>query len=98
MFIVRFLLHVLPKGFRKVRHYGLLAPGSGERWALAAALLGTVTEGERVDEADDANVDDAEGEPKATRCPHCGGGSLVWLGVIEPAARASWQRLWSDTS
>ncbi len=27
-FIRRFLLHVLPKGFRKIRHYGLLAPAN----------------------------------------------------------------------
>ena len=26
-FVRRFLTHVLPKGFRKVRHYGLYAPG-----------------------------------------------------------------------
>jgi hypothetical protein len=30
-FIRRFLLHVLPKGFRKVRHYGLYAPGNATR-------------------------------------------------------------------
>ena len=27
-FIRRFLLHVLPKGFQRIRHYGLLANGS----------------------------------------------------------------------
>lgn len=27
-FIRRFLLHVLPKGFTKIRHYGLFAPGN----------------------------------------------------------------------
>ncbi len=25
-FIGRFLLHVLPKGFKRIRHYGLLGP------------------------------------------------------------------------
>lgn len=30
-FIRRFLRHVLPKGFRKIRHYGLYAPGPGPR-------------------------------------------------------------------
>ncbi|WP_394699500.1 transposase [uncultured Desulfobacter sp.] len=25
-FIRRFLLHVLPKGFRKIRHFGFLSP------------------------------------------------------------------------
>jgi hypothetical protein len=30
-FVRRFLLHVLPKGLRKVRHYGLYAPGAARR-------------------------------------------------------------------
>ena len=30
-FIRRFLLHVLPKGFHRIRHYGLLANGSRSR-------------------------------------------------------------------
>jgi len=38
-FIQRFLQHVLPKGFVKVRYYGFLAPGNRERLALARALL-----------------------------------------------------------
>jgi hypothetical protein len=39
-FVRRFLLHVLPKGFRKVRHYGLYAPGNvGTLLPTARALL-----------------------------------------------------------
>jgi hypothetical protein len=30
-FLGRFLLHVLPRGFKRVRHYGLLAPGHKQR-------------------------------------------------------------------
>src|SRR4030095_14102228 len=30
-FIRRFLIHVLPKGFHRIRHYGLLANGTGTR-------------------------------------------------------------------
>ncbi|MEF2074914.1 IS91 family transposase [Consotaella aegiceratis] len=42
-FIRRFLLHVLPRGFHRIRHYGLLA-GSGRKASLALAreLLGVV--------------------------------------------------------
>jgi hypothetical protein len=41
-FIRRFLLHVLPAGLHRIRHYGLLANGSRRRsLALARALLGT---------------------------------------------------------
>jgi Putative transposase len=30
-FIRRFLIHVLPKGFHRIRHYGLFANGNRER-------------------------------------------------------------------
>jgi hypothetical protein len=35
-FIRRFLLHVLPRGFHRIRHYGLLA-GSARKASLAPA-------------------------------------------------------------
>ena len=39
-FIRRFLLHVLPKGFHRIRHYGLLASGvKAENLARMRALL-----------------------------------------------------------
>jgi hypothetical protein len=39
-FIRRFLIHVLPKGFHRIRHYGLLAGGArDERLAQARELL-----------------------------------------------------------
>ena len=42
-FIRRFMLHVLPKGFRKIRHYGLLAScGKKERVRLCQRLTNTI--------------------------------------------------------
>ncbi len=39
-FIRRFLMHVLPKGFHRIRHYGLLANGSrADNVAKPRALL-----------------------------------------------------------
>jgi hypothetical protein len=39
-FIARWLQHVLPSGFKRIRHYGLLAPaGKTQRLALARQLL-----------------------------------------------------------
>jgi hypothetical protein len=39
-FIARFVQHVLPAGFKRIRHYGLLAPAAKtERLALTRALL-----------------------------------------------------------
>jgi hypothetical protein len=40
-FIRRFLIHVLPKGFHRIRHYGLFAgTGKAEYIATARKLLG----------------------------------------------------------
>jgi hypothetical protein len=40
-FIERFLQHVLPPGFKRIRHYGLLSPAlKHERMAKARAALG----------------------------------------------------------
>jgi hypothetical protein len=39
-FIARFLQHVLPRGFKRIRHYGLLAPATkADRLATARDLL-----------------------------------------------------------
>jgi hypothetical protein len=69
-FIRRFLLHVLPRGFHRIRHYGLLA-GSARKTSLALAR-------ELLDVA--APVDNGTpGEPGDFRppCPCCGGRMIV---------------------
>jgi len=38
-FLHRFLQHVLPKGFQRVRHFGWLSPAAKERFARVRALL-----------------------------------------------------------
>lgn len=38
-FLRRFLMHVLPKGFTKMRHYGLFAPGAAKKLELARQRL-----------------------------------------------------------
>ena len=38
-FIGRFMQHVLPRGLKRIRHYGLLANPNGEKLALAKAAL-----------------------------------------------------------
>ena len=69
-FIRRFLLHVLPKGFRRIRHYGLLAASSRKTsLALARRLL----------EVAPPPDDDEPNEPDDIRppCPCCGGHMVV---------------------
>jgi hypothetical protein len=44
-FVRRFALHIVPKGWVRIRHYGLLAHRDrGERWALCRSLLATGAE------------------------------------------------------
>jgi hypothetical protein len=67
-FIRRFLIHVLPRGFHRIRHYGLLASSTHkDAMALARKLLGVA-----------APIKEAEAEadePPDHRppCPCCGG-------------------------
>ena len=66
-FIRRFLLHVLPKGFHRIRHYGLLASGvKADNLALARKLLDTAPPASPKPE--DAASDPATPKP----CPCCG--------------------------
>jgi Putative transposase/Transposase zinc-binding domain len=69
-FIRRFLLHVLPRGFHRIRHYGLLAASSRKAGlALARELLAV---------APPAGAD-PDDEPVDVRppCPCCGGFMIV---------------------
>ena len=74
-FIRRFLIHVLPKGFHRIRHYGLLASGVREgNLALARELLQVTS---IADPEDEAAADHATGSALATPCPCCGGRMIV---------------------
>jgi Putative transposase len=71
-FVRRFALHVLPDGFRKIRHYGLYAPGGAKDLLEQARRLlapATATPEEVPTQADiDATATADPGE----RCPACG--------------------------
>lgn len=74
-FIRRFLLHVLPRGFHRIRHYGLLAGSTRkDNLALARRLLSAPIP--------DAAVPDEVAEVRPP-CPCCGGRMIV----IETFAR-----------
>ena len=73
-FIRRFLLHALPKGFVRIRRYGLLANAQRERrLARCRELLGS-DERTRVPAKDAPRAPSTEimpYEPGAYRCPSC---------------------------
>ena len=86
-FIGRFLRHVLPAGFKRIRHYGLLA-ANHKRTRLAAAR-----EAMKVPEPQPAAIEAAEAffarvsghDP--CRCPHCAHGHWRTVAALTPAPR-----------
>jgi hypothetical protein len=76
-FIHRFLQHVLPKGFVKIRYYGLLAPTGKTLLAVALYLLGASRTLSVVTPV----------PPKNHVCPCCGS-SLRWVKPLGGIIRA----------
>jgi hypothetical protein len=75
-FIRRFLIHVLPPGFHRIRHYGLFASSKrAENIARARQLL-AVPKPQSESAAADA-VDSNEPQTPAHPCPCCGGRMIV---------------------
>ena len=92
-FVRRFLMHVLPSGFVRVRHYGLLANRHRrEKLARCRELLGMAVS----PQGDPAPTDPDPVTPPAqeatvtpTRvCPRCGAGRMVVVAEFPPTAPA----------
>jgi len=83
-FIDRFLLHVLPTGFKRIRHYGLLAPKhKARRMALARTALDAPTPDPLVIESVEAFMQRVARIEWRT-CAHCGAGRFGVTGSIAP--------------
>ena len=81
-FIRRFLMHVLPSGFHRIRHYGLLASGTrAANIARARELLAVPVSSQPPDSADTPAADQPRMLPRPCAC--CGGRMLI----IETFAR-----------
>jgi len=78
-FIRRFLLHVLPSGFHRIRHYGLIANTiRRDNLALVRELLVGKKSDELTDaETNDADTADGSDESATYVCPDCGAPMLV---------------------
>ena len=71
-FLRRFLQHVLPRGFHKVRYYGLLSPANRQLLMRIRFKLGT-----------QINADDGTGsEEQGTTCRHCGVGIMIVIAIL----------------
>src|SRR6202163_2680935 len=91
-FIRRFLLHTLPDGFHRIRHYCILANGHrAEKLALCRKLLDASLPNSPAEQNDDA-------VPSRTldRCPCCGG-AMITLGILQrPQSRSP--VYWNESS
>jgi hypothetical protein len=93
-FIRRFLLHTLPDGFHRIRHYGLLANGHrAEKLALCRTLLAVAAPTEPATAAQhyrEITVDAVD------LCPCCGG-TMITLGTL-PRPAPPRPSFWHDSS
>ena len=82
-FIRRFLIHVLPQGFHRIRHYGLFANGGrAENLAQARQLLDVEAPQDQREPITDA-LKALETPSLAQPCPCCGGAMIV-IETLEP--------------
>jgi hypothetical protein len=89
-FLRRFLFHVLPKGFHKVRYYGLWHPCKRDRQARARLLLELTTTpathsaailmGDIVDKALEQSA--LTSQDHAVKCPKCGSINVYLIDAI----------------
>src|SRR5258708_17629474 len=80
--IRRFLIHVLPDGFHRIRHYGLFANANrASNIALAHRLLGVPDPAPSSGESDGTENRHEDSEWNA--CPCCGGRMII-LETLQP--------------
>src|SRR5882672_3965643 len=75
-FIRRFLIHVLPQGFHRIRHYGLFASSTrADNIARARRLLDVPAA--QPEAGDTSCAEAAEPKPLSHPCPCCGGRMII---------------------
>ena len=84
-FIRRFLQHVLPKGFVKVRYYGFFSPGTRRLLAAIRRLLGRFC-------ATTLSRQQTKRNRRELKCPACGK-EMRWLQSLQPRVRPPPTRL-----
>ena len=86
-FMRRFLLHVLPDGFHRIRHYGLMAKGNrGEKLRRCRALLAAQTPCDNAARTTEPPSATIPADRSFIACPDCGGvmRRREWLPPIKP--------------
>jgi predicted RNA-binding Zn-ribbon protein involved in translation (DUF1610 family) len=84
-FLRRFLLHVLPQGFVRIRYFGLFANRvRALNVTRCRELLATTAPGHGDASCRPAPVSKPE-DDRRHRCPDCGTGTLLWISTLAPA-------------
>jgi hypothetical protein len=86
-FMRRFLQHVLPDGFHKVRHYGLLHPANREKLKRLQEGLKPPIESQ-IDNAEITETAGAFPHVASLLCPCCHTGYMVLVSILSPKRRA----------
>ena len=81
-FIRRFLLHVIPKGLMRVRHFGFLANRSKQRLSTCRQLLGLLPALPKPPQPSTHELMLALTGIDLTRCPRCRKGTLIFRAKI----------------
>lgn len=96
-FIRRFLRHVLPKGFVKVRAYGLWSARAGDKLLKARALLAPAgpssTPLTQIASCSQADPSPANPPAPPQPCPQCKIGHLIWVRQL-PRPPRHWSAAW----
>ena len=88
-FIRRFLQHVLPQSFHKVRYYGLWSPAHRPVLRRLQLLLATPEHSSPSPALPASPMPEALPDPEPLRtCPYCGKGQLVFTGLLRRRGRA----------
>jgi hypothetical protein len=88
-FVRRFLMHVVPSGFVRIRHYGLLSNRCRqESLALCRRLLAAAAPDASQLPTEAQHTESSQGITPTRVCPVCGAGRMVVIELIGPAAVA----------
>jgi hypothetical protein len=99
-FIRRFLLHVLPSGFMRIRHSGFLANRFREKKLELSRRLLSVPSMPEPEETTMKSDETATESEEHGRCPACGKGRIRYVAEIpaENDGRKRYRRTWRSRS
>lgn len=94
----RFLLHVLPKGFVRIRYFGLLSNRDrGAKLRRCRELLGDCAERAAVEEESYEGLLERLTGIDLRQCPVCGVGRMIRQRELDPVREACrWGGRWRD--